>query len=104
MKRTSCYIARYTRAALNKPSRDINSVMFKTISSLSRVPRLRLCYVLLSLALAPTIDGSWPETTRPMQAPALAPESASALQAQLESILRVASDKKSKGLDQLVDG
>src|SRR5579862_1297944 len=77
--------------------------MFRTISSLSRITRLGLCCGLLSLAPVPTISASGRGTTRPAQAPAPAPESASSLQAQLESILRIASDKKSKQIDDLVN-
>jgi hypothetical protein len=78
--------------------------MFRPISSLSRIPRLCLCCGLLSLAPVPTISTSGREATRSAQAQVSAPESASGLQAQLESILRIASDKKSKQLDELING
>jgi hypothetical protein len=80
--------------------------VFKMIVCLSRIPRLGLCCGLLWLSLVsvPTINASGREAARSAQASVPAPESASGLQAQLESILRIASDKKSKELNELVNG
>jgi hypothetical protein len=82
----------------------INLSMFKLISSLPGVSCLGLICGLLLLAPGMAMSKLRTEIAYAAPSPAATPESSSGLQTQLESILRIAKDKNSNQLDDLVSG
>jgi hypothetical protein len=75
----------------------------KLRGSLLRIARLSLILGLVSMAPAVAIDATKNEAPTPTQTPAAIPESSAGLKSQLEAILRIAKDKKSRQLDSLVN-
>jgi TonB family protein len=92
--------ARFTVLA---KSCDISSAMLKTSSSHSAIVLFSLMSGLISPAPVLASSPVRKQIPSAAQAPVTIPESASGLQSQLESILRIAKDKKSNQLDDLVN-
>jgi hypothetical protein len=82
----------------------INLSMLKSIGCLPGISCLGLLCGLQFLAPAMAINHLGTEIAFAPQTPATAPESPSGLQAQLEAILRIAKDKNSNQLDDMVSG
>jgi Gram-negative bacterial TonB protein C-terminal len=75
----------------------------KLRGSLMRIGRLSLICGLVSMAAALAVDATKNEAPTSTQTPTSIPESSAGLKSQLEAILRIAKDKKSKQLDNLVN-
>src|SRR5271154_2246860 len=75
----------------------------KLRGSLLRIARFSLICGLVSMSPALAVDATKNEAPTPPQTPAAIPESSAGLKSQLEAILRIAKDKKSRELDSLVN-
>jgi TonB family protein len=75
----------------------------KLRGSLLQIARFSLICGLVSMAPALAVDATKIEAPTPTQTPAAIPESSAGLKSQLEAILRIAKDKKSRQLDNLVN-
>jgi hypothetical protein len=78
--------------------------MLKSIGLVPGISCLGLLCGLLFLAPAMAINHLGTETAYVPQTPAATPESSSGLKSQLESILRIAKDKNSNQIDDMVNG